>query len=95
MQILPSCSVAELITEGSGCNTRLIAHAGGKHLSISRRYPGPVMIAIGPEGGFTPTEVAAAAKADWNVVDLGPRIMRVETAALALVSQVAATQLFD
>jgi 16S rRNA (uracil1498-N3)-methyltransferase len=48
------------------------------------------ILAVGPEGGFTDEEVALAAAAHWQQVDLGPRILRVETAALALVAQVAA-----
>ena len=31
-------------------------------------------LAIGPEGGLTDSEVAAAIAADWQAVDLGPRI---------------------
>ena len=49
----------------------------------------PTRIAIGPEGGFTDAEVAAALAAGWQSVDLGPRILRVETAAVALAAVVA------
>ena len=47
------------------------------------------MLAVGPEGGFTDEEAAQAVAAGWQQVDLGPRILRVETAALALVAWVA------
>ena len=43
-----------------------------------------VVAAVGPEGGFTDEEVGSARAAGWEVVGLGPRILRVETAALAL-----------
>lgn len=42
--------------------------------------------AIGPEGGFTPAEVAAAEAAGWKLVSLGKRILRIETAAIALAA---------
>ncbi len=42
-------------------------------------------LAVGPEGGFTEEEVVLALAAGWRCVDLGPRILRVETAALTLV----------
>jgi 16S rRNA (uracil1498-N3)-methyltransferase len=42
--------------------------------------------AIGPEGGFTDEEVALAVVAGWQLVDLGPRILRVETAAILLAA---------
>jgi 16S rRNA (uracil1498-N3)-methyltransferase len=43
-----------------------------------------VWLAVGPEGGFTDEEVAAAAA--WRRVSLGPRVLRIETAAVALVA---------
>ena len=46
----------------------------------------PVFALIGPEGGFTPEEVDLARGAGCQVVSLGPRILRVETAALALAA---------
>lgn len=48
-----------------------------------------VRIAIGPEGGFTATEVAEATAAGWQTIDLGERIYRIETAAVILVSLAA------
>jgi 16S rRNA (uracil1498-N3)-methyltransferase len=45
--------------------------------------------AVGPEGGFSDDEVAQASAAGWEVVGLGPRILRVETAALALAARLA------
>lgn len=48
---------------------------------------GDVVIAIGPEGGFAPAEIAQAAKLPWcRTVSLGPRILRAETASLAALS---------
>jgi 16S rRNA (uracil1498-N3)-methyltransferase len=41
-------------------------------------------LAVGPEAGFTPAEVDLAQ--DWHKIDLGPRILRVETAALVLAN---------
>ena len=44
---------------------------------------GGVVFAVGPEGGFAAEEVAEAEAAGWVRVGLGPRVLRVETAALA------------
>ena len=46
----------------------------------------PVAIAIGPEGGFTESEVASLLDAGWNATKLGPTILRIETAAIAAAS---------
>ena len=42
-----------------------------------------ITVAIGPEGGFSDGEVATALAAGWERLSLGPRILRVETAAIA------------
>lgn len=49
-----------------------------------------VQLAVGPEGGWTDEELGAARAAGWRSVDLGPTILRVETAAVAMVAQLAA-----
>ena len=41
-----------------------------------------VIVAIGPEGGFTIDEVSHAATRGARLISLGPRILRVETAGL-------------
>jgi len=45
-----------------------------------------VIAAVGPEGGFTDQEIAVGLSAGWTAVDLGPSILRVETAAIALAA---------
>lgn len=49
-----------------------------------------VVLAIGPEGGWTQEEMALFTQSHWQHVTLGPRILRAETAAIAAVSVVAA-----
>ena len=49
-----------------------------------------IALLIGPEGGLTAEEVAGAAAGGWQVVSLGPRILRAETAALAAVTMALA-----
>jgi 16S rRNA (uracil1498-N3)-methyltransferase len=51
---------------------------------------GDFALAIGPEGGWTPAEIAAFKDAGWQSASLGPRILRVETAAIAALSIVLA-----
>lgn len=47
-----------------------------------------LIVAIGPEGGFDESETQAASEAGWKRISLGSRILRIETAALALVAAV-------
>ena len=46
----------------------------------------PVTLLIGPEGGFSAEEVKSAQVQGFQAVGLGPRILRVETAALVAVA---------
>lgn len=50
--------------------------------------PTEVWIAIGPEGGFEPTEIETLATAGWRIANMGPRILRTETAGLVAASLV-------
>ena len=43
-------------------------------------------LAIGPEGGWTPEEMALFTQRHWIPVTLGPRILRAETAAIAAIA---------
>jgi 16S rRNA (uracil1498-N3)-methyltransferase len=53
--------------------------------------PQRVLLLIGPEGGFTDAECAAATAAGARLVHLGPTILRTETAAAALLAAAVAT----
>jgi 16S rRNA (uracil1498-N3)-methyltransferase len=50
--------------------------------------PRAVALVVGPEGGLTTDEVGAARAAGYQVVTMGPRILRSETAAIAAVAVV-------
>jgi 16S rRNA (uracil1498-N3)-methyltransferase len=49
-----------------------------------------IMLAVGPEGGWTAAEIALFMHAGWQSVSLGPRILRVETAVIAALAVVNA-----
>lgn len=68
---------------------RLIAHEQESRTTLPAAAPpgggGMAVIAVGPEGGFSPDELAAAAAAGYVAVGLGPRRLRAETAAILAV----------
>ena len=73
-------------TEFTG-RTAYIAHPSGDIFDFSSCAPnGPVVLAIGPEGGFTDEEVAIGCAAGAKLLSLGPRILRIETAAVAITT---------
>ncbi|HKC60907.1 MAG TPA: 16S rRNA (uracil(1498)-N(3))-methyltransferase [Myxococcales bacterium] len=55
-------------------------------LAQAARGASRLLLAIGPEGGFTPAERAQAAEAGFTPVSLGRRVLRTETAGLAALA---------
>ncbi len=64
----------------------LVGHPGN-HPPCPRGVSEPVTLAIGPEGGWIPYEINLLGKAGLNPVQLGDRILRVETAVTALLAR--------
>lgn len=93
----------ELLAGAAEIPLRILAHPTGQNrpsggeTSLARfdvgaatAQPREAIAAIGPEGGWTDEEVAAALRAGWRTIDLGPRILRVETAAVVIPTLLAA-----
>lgn len=74
----------------SGAELRLFCDEDGGTpiLDAVRALPASVALLIGPEGGWTPEERAAAAS--WTRVTLGEHVLRAETAALAALAVLSA-----
>lgn len=68
--------------------TALVAHPGD-FPACPRAVDGPVTLAIGPEGGWIPYEVDKLISAGLQPVQLGERILRVETAVTALIARLS------
>ncbi len=64
----------------------LVGHPG-LYPACPRTVEQPVTLAIGPEGGWIPYEVDKLAEAGLQPVQLGERILRVETAVTALLAR--------
>ena len=69
---------------------KLMLWEGARQTSLRTQLPEnppqQIVIAIGPEGGFTVEEVEAARAVGFEPVGLGPRILRTETAALVALA---------
>ena len=90
-------AISSLVTGHSSLsNLRLIGslQSDARHLkkiladyeSEHRRQPESVLMMIGPEGDFTPAELALAKSHGCLPITLGPIILRVETAAIYCLS---------
>jgi len=58
----------------------------GNYLSEHHNRPRSVLMLVGPEGDFTPAELALARRHGCQPITLGPIILRVETAAIYCLS---------
>jgi 16S rRNA (uracil1498-N3)-methyltransferase len=68
---------------------RLFLHPeNGQRLSELPRPNGPISLLSGPEGGFAEHERKLAKQAGFIALQLGPRILRTETAALAALAAI-------
>jgi 16S rRNA (uracil1498-N3)-methyltransferase len=69
--------------------TRIVLSESEAALSLATALThaqGRILLAIGPEGGWTPGELKKFNEADWKSATLGPTILRAETAAIAALS---------
>ncbi|MEO1526651.1 MAG: RsmE family RNA methyltransferase [Planctomycetota bacterium] len=80
MRIAAVCSFPDFIQQP--CDSpRWIAHPGGEILRAPDPPTDRATVVIGPEGGLTDQEVHTAREAGFQPIDLGRRILRIETAA--------------
>lgn len=94
MAIQEPCDVADYLHTTPDHAIRWFTHPAsdttttiGPRRDVLRPVPDvEVYTAVGPEGGFTDTERQLATAAGWQPLSLGPRTLRVETAAIALAS---------
>ncbi|HET8715866.1 MAG TPA: 16S rRNA (uracil(1498)-N(3))-methyltransferase [Holophagaceae bacterium] len=66
----------------------LLAHPGAAR-PCPRGLAEPAILALGPEGGWIPSELDSFARAGFEPVSMGPRVLRTETALAALVGRLA------
>jgi 16S rRNA (uracil1498-N3)-methyltransferase len=64
----------------------LLAPGAETRLSGMEKPAGEVTLLVGPEGGLEEGEMLAALAAGFRPVSLGPRVLRTETAGLAMLA---------
>ncbi len=72
----------------AGDAAKYLAYLGSTDTALLRDQPvpaGSVVVAVGPEGGFSPDEATAARNHGFTWISLGPHRLRTETAAITAV----------
>ena len=88
-------SFGKALEEAKKLDVLLIPYERAEHMAETRRVMGEIRpgqsvgIFIGPEGGFEESEVEEAVAAGAKAITLGKRILRTETAGLAVMSMLS------
>ena len=88
-------SFEKALEEAKKLDVLLIPYERAEHMAETRRVMGEIRpgqsvgIFIGPEGGFEESEVEEAVAAGAKAITLGKRILRTETAGLAVMSMLS------
>jgi 16S rRNA (uracil1498-N3)-methyltransferase len=83
-------SLEAVLERGAACDRRFFFWEGCRDLPLAAAggteegHVARILAVVGPEGGFTPEEAAAARRAGFLLAGLGPRILRADTAALTV-----------
>ena len=81
-EVHPPVPLDAVFTSGAAL---LAERSDGRRL---RDLEPPALIVVGPEGGFSPAELDAAARSGVELAGLGPRILRSRTVAVAVAAAV-------
>ncbi len=88
-QIGPVREFPAALNDAAGCDLKIMgACTGPRHSfrSVLDKSAKRVAVFIGPEGDFSPDEVAAARNKGFSIITLGPRRLRCATAALFIMT---------
>ncbi len=88
----PPLAVAQAASAQPAAALKLILDPLGEHrlASLNTAPEAGVVIAIGPEGGWSPRDRQILQESGFQGLQLGPRIMRTETAGLAAIAALQA-----
>jgi 16S rRNA (uracil1498-N3)-methyltransferase len=81
-------TLQELLSSTTAAHRLLFSERNGEPLDelTKPREGADIIFVIGPEGGWADSELEAARTAGWTVVTLGGRVLRAETAAIAVLA---------
>ena len=90
--VAPVLDLPQYLASARAQNARrlLLAPEGGISLQALDQPTEPVVVMVGPEGGWEEGEMQAAHAAGFTAVRLGPRVLRTETAGAAVLAAMQA-----
>jgi len=86
-ELLPPQSLGNFLAKEGSARRLVLDPGAGSSLAQLQLAPGESLcLLVGPEGGLSERDLAAARAAGFSGLQLGPRILRTETAALAAIA---------
>jgi 16S rRNA (uracil1498-N3)-methyltransferase len=87
-EVAPATNLEELVARTSDAQRVVLLETPGHTPlgSLAVDASRPLLLLVGPAGGFEPSEADALLAAGFTAAALGPRILRAETAAVAAVA---------
>ncbi|HVO95847.1 MAG TPA: 16S rRNA (uracil(1498)-N(3))-methyltransferase [Terriglobales bacterium] len=90
-EVAALCTYEEVVNRVSAAALRVLfwereAERSLREVHQNHAVAKTVLLAIGPEGGFTDQEANLARQRGFEITHLGPRILRAETAAVTVVA---------
>ena len=85
-----------ILSQMTDCNGKYLCHSRGEHphlltcLQSRKLSDSPIIVAIGPEGGWTDAEIDMAIEYKFQLISLGRHILRTITAPIVALSIVTA-----
>ncbi|MBP6020352.1 MAG: 16S rRNA (uracil(1498)-N(3))-methyltransferase [Burkholderiaceae bacterium] len=99
MEVSEPCSLqAWLESPVAADHVRLLCHPESSLTlaqALDAKQPDTLSVLVGPEGGWAEEEIALANQYALTQVQFGPRVLRTETAGLALISAISALRAWN
>ena len=91
-EVAAPCALAQALQAlpASGCRLALDPEAEATVATLQPAARLPVVVGIGPEGGWSPGDLARLRGAGFTGLRLGPRVLRTETAGIAAIAALQA-----
>ncbi len=86
-------SFKEALADAENFDLKLVPYEAEDETSLKKvlkenTFAKTIALFVGPEGGFDSEEISLAKEKGFNIITLGPRILRTETAPLACISAI-------
>jgi len=86
----PAVNLDTVLAEPCATASLILDPTAGCHLTELPDPAGALRLLIGPEGGLSNAEISRCLAAGWTGLQLGPRVLRTETAGLVVLAAVQA-----